>query len=132
MATGNVITTAGLKLSLNRIFKSTPDFLAPTKFKVGTNTTTPTVGDTDLGTGVNINGGNTKSFVTGYPVLDETNMQSTIRCLINTTEANGNSLTEFGIFNEDSSALMFSRSVFTSISKTDSVEVSFVQKDVIS
>ena len=131
MSTGQKITTAGLKLALNRIFKATTDYLSPTKFKVGTNTTTPTVSDTDLGTAVAISGGNIKSFVTSYPVLDETNMQSTIRCLINTTEANGNSITEFGIFNEDSSALMFSRSVFTAISKTTSVEISFVEKDVI-
>ena len=129
MATGQLITNNGLKISLNRTYKATPDYLAPTKFKIGTGTTTPTVSDTDVETGVNINGGATKSFVSGYPTLDETNMQSTIRCFLDTTEANGNSLTEFGLFNEDGTPLMFSHAVFTSISKTASVQISFVQKD---
>ena len=129
MSNGQVITTNGLKIILNRAFKVTPDYLAPTVFKIGTGTTTPAVGDTDVETGVNINGGATKIFVTGYPSLDETNIQSTIRCLVDTTEANGNSLTEFGLFNIDGSPLMFSHAVFTAISKTASVQISFVEKD---
>ncbi len=129
MATGNVVTNNGLKICLNRTFKATPDYLAPSKFKIGTGTTTPAVSDTDVETGVNINGGATKSFVTGYPVLDETNFQVTIRCFLNSVEGNGNVLTEFGLFNEDGSALMYSHAVFTAITKTSSVEVSFVQKD---
>lgn len=131
MTTGNIITTDGLKITLNRTFKVSPDFLAPSKFKIGTGSTTPTDSDTDLDNVVAINGGNTKSFISGYPVLDEINIQSTIRTLLNSVEANGNSITEFGIFNEDGSPLMFSRSVFTAITKTASVQISFVQKDKI-
>lgn len=127
--TGQVITNNGMKIILNRAFKALPDYLAPTKFKIGTGTTNPLVGDTDIETGVNINGSATKSFVTGYPTLDETNLQSTIRCLVDTTEANGNSLTEFGLFNEDGSPLMFSHAVFTAISKTSSVQITFIEKD---
>ncbi|MCK4827672.1 hypothetical protein KA005_68730 [bacterium] len=118
-----------MKIVLNRAFKATPDYLVPSKFKIGTGTTTPTVSDTDIETGVNINGSATKSFVSGYPVLDETNFQVTFRCLVNTAEANGNSLTEFGLFNEDGTPLMYSRAVFTAISKTTTVEISFVQKE---
>lgn len=131
MANGQIITTNGLKIVLNRTFKSSPDFLAPSKFKVGTGTTTPIESDTDLDTVITINGGNTKSFISGYPVLDETNIQSTIRTLLTSVEANGNSISEFGIFNEDGSPIMFSRSVFTAITKTSSVQISFVQKDKI-
>jgi len=131
MATGQIITTNGLKLALNRIFKATPDYLAPTKFKIGTGTTTPAVADTDVETGVNINGGATKSLVSGYPTLDETNMQSTIRALLLTTEGNSNSITEFGLFNEDGTPLMFSHVVFTAITKTTSVQISFIEKDKI-
>ncbi len=123
------MTNNGLKISLNRTFKASPDYLAPSKFKIGTGTTTPTISDTDVETGVNINGGATKSFVTGYPVLDETNLQVTIRCFLNSLEGNGNNLTEFGLFNEDGSPLMYSHAVFTAITKTTSVEVSFVEKD---
>ena len=129
MGTGTLVTNNGLKISINRIYKATPDYKAPTKFKIGTGSTTPAVGDTDVETGVNINGGAIKSFVSGYPSLDETNFQSTIRCLLDTTEGNGNSLTEFGLFNEDGSPLMFSHVVFAAISKTASVQISFVQKD---
>jgi len=132
MGNGTVITTNGVKIMLNRTYKATPDYLAPTKFKIGTGTTTPVVENTDVETGVNINGGATKSFVSGYPTLDETNMQATIRCYLDSTEGNGNSLTEFGLFNEDGSALMFSHAVFTAISKTTATEISFVQKDTIS
>ena len=129
MGNGTIITDNGLKISLNRTYKATPDYLAPSKFKIGTGTTTPVVSDTDVETGVNINGGATKIFVSGYPTLDETNMQATIRCLLTTTEGNANSITEFGLFNEDGSALMFSHAVFAAITKTSSVQVSFVQKD---
>lgn len=129
MATGQKVVNNGLKIVLNRAFKATPDYLVPSKFKIGTGTTAPTVSDTDIETGVNINGSATKSFVTGYPVLDEANFQATIRCLVNSTEANGNSLTEFALFNEDGTPLMYSRAVFTAITKTTTVEVSFVQKD---
>ena len=129
MATGNVITNNGLKIAINRLFKATPDYLAPSKFKVGTGTTTPTTSDTDVETVKAINGGNTKSFVNGYPVLDESNFQAAIRCLLTTTEANGSDLTEFGLFNEDGSPLMFSHAVFTAITKTTSVQVTIIEKD---
>jgi len=129
MANGNVITTNGQLIMLNRTFNAIPDYTAPTVFKIGTGTTTPVIADTDVETGVNINGGATKVFVTGYPTIDETNKQVTTRCFLTSVEGNGNSLTEFGIFNTDSSALMYSHAVFTAISKTSAVEISFVQKD---
>ena len=129
MATGTLITNSGLKIALNRTYKATPDYTAPTLFKIGTGTTTPTVSDTDVETGVNINGGATKGFVSGYPILDETNLQATIRALLLTTEGNGNSLTEFGTFNTDGSPLMFSHVVHSTITKTTSVQISYVQKD---
>ena len=131
MANGTIITNNGLKIVLNRTYKASPDYLSPTKFKIGTGTTTPAVGDTDVQTGVNINGGATKSFVSSYPVLDETNLQSTIRCFLNSVEGNGNNLSEFGVFNVDGSPLMFSHAVFTAITKTANVEVSIVQKEKI-
>lgn len=131
MSNGQIITNDGLKIVLNRTFKSSPDFLAPSEFKVGIGTTTPSDADTDLDNVVAIDGGNTKSFVSGYPVLDNTNLQATIRCFLTSLEANGNSLTEFGLFNEDGSPLMFSRTVFTPITKNNSIEVSFVEKELL-
>jgi hypothetical protein len=67
----------------------------------------------------------TKTFVSGYPILDETNHQSTIRGLLLSTEANGHSLSEFGLFNTDSSALMFSHAVFTALTKDNTTQVIF-------
>lgn len=127
--TGNIITDSGNLIQIHRTFTASPTISSPTLFKIGTGTTDPTVSDTDLETGVNINGGPTKAFVSGYPVLDETNLQATIRTLLDTTEGNGNSLTEFGLFNTDGSPLMFSRSVFTAITKNNKVIISFVEKD---
>jgi len=130
MANGNVVTTNGNKIMLNRAFKGSPDYLEPSLFKVGTDNTAPTIADTDLGSAVIITGGSTtKSFVVGYPIIDESTLQVTFRCFLASTDANGNSLTEFGIFNNDATKLMYSRAVFTSITKTSDVEVSFVQKD---
>jgi hypothetical protein len=132
MSSGQVLTNNGRKIALNRLFKSSPDYTAPSVFKVGTGTNTPAVTDSDLQTSVIISGGNyTKIFISGYPLLDETNMQSTIRCLLLTTEANGNSLTEFGIFNTDGTAKMLSRTVHTAITKTTSVQVIYIEKDKI-
>lgn len=129
MATGQIITKNGLKIALNRTFKSSPDYTAPSQFKVGTGTTTPASTDTDAETAVTIDADVWKNLVTGYPSLDETNLQATMRGYLNTIEANGNSISEFCIFNSDDTELMYSRSVITPITKTTSVEVSIVQKD---
>lgn len=132
MATGSIITTLGKKITLNRLWKATPDYTTPSLFKVGTGITTPAVGDTDLQNPVDITTGvQTKVFVTGYPILDEINMQSTIRALLLTIEANGNSITEFGIVNTDGTKKLFGRAVFTPMTKTISVQAIFVQKDKI-
>ena len=132
MANGTIVTNNGLKIMLNRTYKSTPDYKAPTRFKIGTGTTTPDVSDTDLETPVDIETGvQIKVFVSGYPIINETTLQATIRAYINSLEANGNSITEFGLFNQDVSPLIFSHAVFTAVTKDDSVEISFLQKDII-
>jgi len=131
MATGNVITNNGRLIAVDRIFIASPTRSAPTQFKVGTGTATPAVSDTDLGTAVAINGGNLKAFVSGFPTLDTTNFQATIRCFLTSLEANSNTLAEWGTFNSDGTPLMFSRSVFTALAKTNLIEVTFIEKDKI-
>lgn len=131
MANGQIVVNNGKLITLNRTFKATPDYGQPTQFKIGTGTNTPAVTDTNLQTPVNFDGGQLKAIVTGYPVLDEPNFQSTIRCLVLTTEANGNSLTEFGLFNSDGTPKMFSRAVYTAINKTLSIQLVYVEKDKI-
>jgi hypothetical protein len=129
MANGVVFTNNGRKILINRGWTATPTYSVPSVFKVGTGTNTPTINDSDLQTAITISGLATKAFVAGYPIIDETNLQTTIRCLIATSECNGSSLSEFGTFNTDGTALMSSRCVFTAITKTATVQVIFVEKD---
>jgi hypothetical protein len=131
---GALITTLGKKIILNRAFKTTPDYTAPTVFKVGTGTATPTVADADLQTPITISTTTYKTMVTGYPVLDEANMNATNRAILLTTEATSGTptITEFGIFNTDATYKCFSRSVFTGISKNNSTQIIFMEKDVMS
>ena len=131
IATGQIITNLGAKIIINRGFKGTPDYTAPTVFSVGTGTTTPVVTDTVIETLVQISGSDTKAIVTGYPTFDETNFVATIRCLLLTTECNGSPLTEFGLKNTDGTAKLFSHAVHTAISKTASIQVIYVEKDKI-
>lgn len=73
-----------------------------------------------------------KSFESGYPSLDETNFEATVRCLLLSTEANGQEISEFGLFNTDATPLMFSRATFTPITKDDSTQIIFVEQDSLS
>jgi hypothetical protein len=131
MANGQIITTNGKKIILDRTYNSSPTLTAPSQFKVGTGTTTPALSDTDLVTPVDIDGDNFKDFVSGYPTQDTTALSNTIRCFLNSLEANGNNLTEFGIVNADGTPLLFSRTVHTSISKSSSNEITYIVKDKI-
>ena len=70
MSYDSLIVDNGKKIILNRSFKSSPDYTAPSFFKVGTGTTTPTVSDTDLESAVTIGGGSSKAITSGYPVID--------------------------------------------------------------
>ena len=127
MSNGTIFCNDGLKVMLNRFFKAVPDYTAPSLFAVGTGTNTPVVTDSDLQTPVDITTGvQTKVFVSGYPTLDETNLQGRVRMFLNSLEANGNSISEVGIKNSDATKKLIARSVFTAISKTAATEVSFV------
>ena len=131
MANGQCVTDSGRNIMLNRCFKSSPDYTAPNYFKVGTGVTEPTSSDTDLDTAITIAGGATKAVASGYPLLDETNIKVTNRCILLTTDCNGNNVSEFGLFNSDGTPKIFSRAVFTAISKTSSVQIIFKEVDKI-
>lgn len=131
MVNGQVITTVGRKIALHRLFDTAPAYSAPNFFKVGTGTNTPVVTDTVLQTPILIAGFPTKAVVTGYPTFDDTNLNVTNRCLLLTTECNGSSISEFGLVNSDGTPQLFSRAVFTAITKTLSVQIIVVEKDVI-
>ena len=126
----SIWTKQGSILALHRLFTESPTYSAPSLIEIGTGTTAPTVSDTSLQTPVELTSGvYFANFSAGYPVIDETNLQVTIRGFINSLQANGNNLSEFGIFNSDGTKKMVSRCTFTPITKTDQIEISFVEKD---
>ena len=129
--TGQIVTQQGKTIVLNRTFKPTPDYTAPSVFAVGTGTTTPAAADTDLQTAITIAGQPTKAIDSGYPVLTEATLQGEIRCLVLTTECNSNTITEFGLKNTDSTKKLFSRAVFTGIAKTATVQLIITELDQI-
>jgi len=120
-----VLTNDGKKVILNRIFKSTPDYKEPTLFKVGTGQAIPTTSDTDLTTPVIIDTDNVKEFVSGYPQIDENTFEANIQCFLETTEANGNSLDGFGIFNNDVPQKSITIGKNTAINKTEYDQVTY-------
>ena len=129
MGTGVVVCKTGKQIMLHRTFVNPPTYSIPSVFKLGTGTTTPLITDVDVETEIGAFG--SKAFVAGYPTLDETNMISTIRCLVLTTEANGETITEFGVFNTDAVPKMLSHLVHTGIVKTSDVQIYYVEKDLI-
>ena len=128
MSNGNIITNVGKNLILNRVFTSSPTYTAPTKFRTGTGSNTPAATDTALQTPVTA----AASFLAGYPIIPPNSSLNLvqIRCFLDTTQANGNSLREFGVFNTDGSPKLFSRCVYTAITKTASVQVIYAEKEV--
>lgn len=124
----SIITNAGLKAMFDKFFNSSSSYGNPSKIKVGTGTTTPTINDTDLETEIIITGSEYfRDLSSGYPTIDLPNLQATMRAFLTTLDANGNNLSEFGVFTSDET--MWSRSTFTPINKTTSIEISFVEKD---
>lgn len=116
---------------MHRTFETSPTLTAPSKFSVGTGTTDPVVGNTSIETLVQISGSDTKDVVAGYPSLNDGTMVATTRCVLLTTECNGSNISEFGLKNTDGTPLLFSRGTFTAISKTASIQIIIVEKDLI-
>jgi len=119
MAVGGKITTKGKNLFLRRLYLS--DKTVVNTGKVGTGTATPSASDTDLDTPTI-----TKTFVSGYPLFDESAKKVTTRLFISSVEGNGTAISEVGEFNTDSPKEMISRDVFTAISKTSGDEIAVI------
>ena len=126
MANGNIFTNDGINVMLGRGF-NVGSLTTPTLFKIGKGTATPAKTDTDIQTGVNFDGGgSTKSFVSGFPTANKTNRTITIRCVVNTADGNGNTITEMTVLNTDGTALTVSRSVHTGIVKTNTQQIAYI------
>ena len=85
-----------------------------THMAVGDDATTPTVGDTALG-----------NELTRKAVQEVTQGTSDVivSLFLNSTESNGNSLKEVGMFDAAAAGNLLERNTFTTISKTSSLEV---------
>ncbi len=125
MANSAVYTISGFVGLLNRGYKSSPDYTVPSRFGIGTGTTTAETSDTLIETPITSwsSGSDFKNFVGGYPVFDEVKETVKVQGFIASTEANGNSITEYGDFNTDSDPNISSHIIFTGVTKTNLVQV---------
>ena len=87
---------------------------ASTHLAVGTGTTTATAADTSLETEVTRKA--RQEITTGTSDI-------IVSLFLNSTEGNGNSLTEVGVFDAGAAGNMAERDTFTAIAKTSSIEV---------
>lgn len=72
-----------------------------------------------------------QDFVAGYPALDYTKMEATMRCYLPTTVANGFDISGVGIVNEDTTRLLMSEATTTSESKSALDEFVYIFKERI-
>ena len=122
MAVGGCICNAGRWITWRSIY-GTPPSGTVSIIEVGTGTTTPAVTQTGLSATL----GSRYGVLSGYPTYDETNQKVTTRYLIPATGLNGQMLTEIGeFFSGTTPKGMFSRDVFTGISKSGSDEIAFI------
>jgi len=128
MATGAVITKGGKNQALNMLYNGTATNSKVSQFKIGTGTTTPAETDTTLETAITswTGGNDEKNFVSGFPTFNTTDKKVTTRGFVTASEANGNSVTEAGEVNTDGTPVLFSHDVFTAITKTATIQISFI------
>ena len=91
-------------------------------FALGTGTTPDSSNDTALENEV---------FRKEITEIEESATSVLFRCYLATTEANGYTLTEFGIFDSASNGRMLFRKVFGGITKTEEIEVWFELEEVV-
>jgi len=70
-----------------------------------------------------------KTYVSGYPTVDETNFEIEIRGQLLSTEGNGYDINGFALFNADGTPLMHSEDTFTAESKSSTDQFTFIVKD---
>ena len=117
--TGGLIVTNGKNMVWKRLFGTAVK--AVSHFKVGTGTTDPVVGDTDLETALTFpapTSAELKAISTGYPVYDLGNKKFYAQGFVAANELNSENITESGLFNNDTTPVMFCRAVFAQVSKT--------------
>ena len=127
MSTGAVFTKNGFNAMIEKAFSSTSTKTVPSRFGIGTGTTTPVVTDTALETKIATwsGGSDYKNYVSGFPTFDTANQKVTVQGFVASTEANGNTITEYGDFNTDGTPILSSHCVVTGLTKTSAVQIYF-------
>lgn len=124
MANGAIFTKTGRVTMQNRFYKATPDYDEPSKFKIGTGTTTPAETDTDVQTPITAwNAGADSKLFDVDPDLNESTVQATITMTVNPSQANGNSITELSTIGAD--GRISTRYVFDAVVKTSAIQLVF-------
>ncbi|MFZ5985515.1 MAG: hypothetical protein ACOYWZ_00090 [Bacillota bacterium] len=118
MSNGAVATNIGKQIALHRL-GGDASLTEVSVFDIGTGTNTPAATDTTLQIPLSLN----KPFLTGYPTYNDIDRRIIIRGQIFSTEANGNTLTEVGVFNNDATKKLFARHVHDGIVKNNLTEI---------
>lgn len=117
-AVHNLVVDAGIGQILDRIFNDTttgPKFI--THFAVGTSNAAVTSGQTAL---------TAETFRDALTQVTRLNAVLTVRQFLSSTQANGVTLQEAGIFNASSGGTMLARAVYTGIAKDATRTVTFI------
>ena len=115
---------------LNRAFKASPDYNAHVQGSIGTSGASASEADTDLKVVIaGWNGGSDfRTYETNYPSFDESNKQVSLRIFVSATQANGNTIREYGDFNDDGTERLGGRFTFDGIAKTSGIQIFFTPK----
>jgi hypothetical protein len=110
-----VVTDAGVN-AICRWLVGDPTAVAPTHVATGSDNTQPTTDDTQLGTEV------LRQAIAGS---SKTNNEVLLNCIFDSTQANGSSMKECGLFNDDTTGEMFIRFAHGTIDKDNTIEVEY-------
>lgn len=117
----NLVVLAGRNLVRDLLYIAATNPLS--HCAVGTGSTAATANDTALGAEV------FRSAITQFIPLSG---QLQVKHYLSSTQANGNTLTEAGLFNASSGGTMFARVTYAGIAKTSAISITYVWTTMIS
>lgn len=113
-AVHNLVVTAGRNLIRDFLFGDAVDPLS--HMAVGTGLSVPVITDATLGSEI---------LRDIFSTSSKTNLKITYGLFLDTGDANGNTLSEAGIFNHSVSGTMYARAVYDPIPKTSAITVTY-------
>lgn len=113
-AVHNLVVTSGRNLIRDFLFGDAVDPLS--HLAVGTGLSDPVITDASLGSEV---------YRAVFSTSNKTNLKITYTLFLGTGTANGNYLSEAGLFNHAVSGTMYSRAIYAPIDKTSAITVTY-------